>query len=131
MKLILGCLMLCMAGTSYADCSLNYAGQLVEDNGAPCVRSNNTYGSNSNDNRYRRDGDNLYGTSVNNYRDTYNTYDNGRTWNSTSPSSSSRRNNNSGLGVNTDVYAPNPYLNQNNNQQQQRNNGITWNPIRP
>ncbi|TXJ03825.1 MAG: hypothetical protein E6Q26_02925 [Acinetobacter sp.] len=96
--------------------------------GSPCVQNGNNYSSNTNNNSYRREGNNLYGASVNNYQDRYNTYDNGRTWNPASPSSSSKRDRNSGLGVDTDVYTPNPYLNQ-NNKQQQDNNSIGWKSI--
>ena len=130
MKILLSCLMLCGVTTAYADCDVDAYGRMsaTDASGSPCVQNGNKYSSNTNNNSYRREGNNLYGASVNNYQDRYNTYDNGRTWNPASPSSSSKRDRNSGLGVDTDVYTPNPYLNQ-NNKQQQDNNSIGWKSI--
>lgn len=130
MKILLSFLMLCGVTTAYADCDVDAYGRMsaTDAYGSPCVQNGNNYSSNTNNNSYRREGNNLYGASVNNYQDRYNTYDNGRTWNPASPSSSSKRDRNSGLGVDTDVYTPNPYLNQ-NNKQQQDNNSIGWKSI--
>ena len=108
MKTLSICLLIAAANVSHAACSINSYGQMTDSYGGPCSQYSN---------EYRRDGNNLYGNTVDNSRESYNTINGGRTWNSTTPSSS--------LGVDTSIYAPSSGLNQN------RNNGIGWNPINP
>lgn len=108
MRILLTCLLLSVVNVSYADCSVNSFGQMVDSHGLSCSKTDSTY---------RQSGNNLFGNTPDNMRESYNTFNGGKTWNSTTPSSS--------LGVDTSVNAPNPYLNQN------KNSGIGWNPIRP
>lgn len=115
MKILLTGLLFLTASSVYAGCNVNSMGYLVDNYGNQCTQQRaGYYGGYSNEDTYKRTGNSLQGNSINNYRESYNSNDNGNTWNPTSPDSRSRTQGRTGLEIDTGVHTPNPYVNQSN-----------------